>query len=222
MIGALPEMVYPTFVAYGWAAGRGKEGCLPILWSESDLRSPSNRERSQPRPCGESLQRQALAREHLMGQGCDGIREKQEIDQRPGVIEERQTPFSMAKSQDAPGSTRCRTRNAGECDEYRGRDSPFPDPHRVPGQIKEECPKRDAADNAMDQARLIWHDGHIHSSSLQPSITKGSQQIGKQQTSRTANNTQPPVDSFRFEKTGGPWYPQKGQATPVGPLAGAP
>jgi hypothetical protein len=51
---------------------------------------------------------------------------------------------------------------------------------------------------------------HLRSSSLHPSITKGSQQIGKQQSNNTANNTQPPVESFFFSEKGRPSWPQYG------------
>jgi hypothetical protein len=57
---------------------------------------------------------------------------------------------------------------------------------------------------------------------LQPSITKGSQQRGKQVSSNTAKNTQPPVESCFFEKTGGPWNPQNGHGMAPGRLTGLP
>jgi hypothetical protein len=54
------------------------------------------------------------------------------------------------------------------------------------------------------------HAGHVHTSSLHPSITNGSQQSGKQQTSITAKNTHPPVDNPFFCKNGAASWPQNG------------
>jgi hypothetical protein len=84
------------------------------------------------------------------------------------------------------------------------------DPRSIPRQIKDECAQGGIADDAVVQALLIPHCGHFHSSSLHPSMTKGSQQSGKQPTSNTAKSTHPPVDKRFFTKKGNPSWPQNG------------
>jgi hypothetical protein len=60
------------------------------------------------------------------------------------------------------------------------------------------------------------HEGHFHSSSLHPSITKGSQQSGKQQSSKTAKKIHPPVDSLFLTIKGIPSRPQNGHCDVIG------
>jgi hypothetical protein len=84
------------------------------------------------------------------------------------------------------------------------------DPCRIPRQVEDECAQGGIADNAYFQALLTPHCGHFHSSSLHPSMTKGSQQSGKQTSSIAAKNIHPPVDSLFLTRKGAPSWPQNG------------
>ncbi len=77
-------------------------------------------------------------------------------------------------------------------------------PRHIPRQIKNECAQGRKADDVFRQALLTPHCGHFHSSSLHPSITKGSQQSGKQHSSIAAKNIHPPVDNLLLTNMGIP------------------
>jgi hypothetical protein len=84
------------------------------------------------------------------------------------------------------------------------------DPRNIPCQIEDECAQGGITDNAVRQALLMPHCGHFHSSSLHPSMTKGSQQSGKQQSSIAAKKIHPPVDNLFLTRNGIPSWPQNG------------
>jgi hypothetical protein len=77
-------------------------------------------------------------------------------------------------------------------------------PSCIPRQIKDERAQGGIANDAVYQALLIPHCGHFHSSSLHPSMTKGSQQSGKQQISIAAKKIHPPVDNLFLTRIGIP------------------
>jgi hypothetical protein len=78
------------------------------------------------------------------------------------------------------------------------------DPRRIPRQIENKCAQGGKADDAAFQALLTPHCRHFHSSSLHPSMTKGSQQSGKQTSSIAAKKIHPPVDNLFFTGRGIP------------------
>ena len=84
------------------------------------------------------------------------------------------------------------------------------DPNYISRQVENECSQGGKADDAVFQALLIPHCGHFHSSSLHPSMTKGSQQSGKQTISIAAKNIHPPVDNLFLTRKGAPSWPQNG------------
>jgi len=84
------------------------------------------------------------------------------------------------------------------------------DPRCIPCQIEDECAQGGRADDAACQALRTPHAAHFHSSSLHPSMTKGSQQSGKQTISNAAKSTHPPVDNLFLTRKGTPSWPQNG------------
>ena len=92
------------------------------------------------------------------------------------------------------------------------------DPRYIPCQIEDECAQSGRTDDAVNQALRTPHCGHFHSSSLHPSMTKGSQQSGKQTISIAAKKIHPPVDNLFLTRKGVPSLPQIGHFDDTGIL----
>ena len=116
----------------------------------------------------------------------------------------------MAECEKTSVPARRRAGDAGQSLQNGWGNPSVSDPHRIPRQIEDECTQRGKANDAALQALLTPHCGHFHSSSLHPSITKGSQQSGKQTISIAAKNIHPPVDNLFLTGMGIPSWPQNG------------
>lgn len=110
----------------------------------------------------------------------------------------------------APVSSRSGTGNTSASSQDRGWNPPFGDPDSVPGQIKAEESQGAGANRPPRQALRMPQLGHVHTSSLHPSMTNGSQHSGKQQSSITAKKIHPPVDNPFFCINGIASWPQNG------------
>lgn len=190
--------------------GRNRSSGSPVLPSKSKLRHPSDQERKAPRPCDQRTERKSLPVDSLEEQNRDGIDKQQQIDQHQGIVRKGLSKLSPAKRKNAPVRTRRWTRNTGHCPQDGRRNLPRGNPRNIPNQVEDECAKGKIAGDEVCQALLTPHEGHVHTSCLQPSITNGSQQIGKQQSSKTANKTHPPVDNPFFCMKGAASWPQNG------------